>query len=309
MRLPKFRSPSILMLPALALACVAGLVLPREARGDEADAIRSRAATYQSAFNRQDARAVAEHWSEDALYTLDGGGAVRGRQAIQGVFERMFADKGLRLRVAITSIRFVTPDVAVEEGIAQTAGGQAEPVESVYTALNVKRNGVWYIDNIREVDQPAPAAGAGAPNRAEKLKELEWLVGEWTLSDDAAELRTKCEWAKNRTFLTRSFTLHTKAGVESSGTQVIGWDASTNQFRSWTFDSQGGFSEGIWTHRGNHWACKSAGVLPDGKRASAEHILNYVDQNTLTWQAVGREVDGQILPNIEAITIVRVRGN
>lgn len=294
---------------AMAVAMFTALSVAATGRADDTADIRSRAATYQTAFNRHDARAVAEHWSEDAVYELESGERVQGRQAIRGVFEKLFAaEPQLQLRVVIGSIRVVTPDAAVEEGRAQVLGAQGEPIETKYTALNIKRNGVWYIDNIRELDVPRTSVRETL-SRQEKLQELAWLIGEWTSSDADAVLHSKCEWTKNKTFINRSFTLRTKDGLETSGTQIIGWDPSTREFRSWSFDSEGGVSEGIWSQRGNHWSCKSSGVLPDGRKGSTEHILTYVDDNTVTWQAVGREVDGHILPNLSQIKIVRVPAN
>ena len=41
--------------------------------------------------------------------------------------------------------------------------------------------------------------------------------------------------------------------VDISGIQVIGWDPIAKAIRSWTFDSNGGFAEGKWEHRGDRW--------------------------------------------------------
>ena len=39
------------------------------------------------------------------------------------------------------------------------------------------------------------------------------------------------------------------------------------------------------------------------------NILTYVDRNTLKWQSIGREIDGELLPNIEEITVVRTQSD
>ena len=89
------------------------------------------------------------------------------------------------------------------------------------------------------------------------------------------------------------------------GTQVIGWDPAAGTIRSWMFDSDGGFGEGAWSKKGNSWVVKFHQVLPDGRKASATNIYTIVDDNTVTWKSVGREVDGQFLPNVDEVTMVR----
>jgi hypothetical protein len=89
------------------------------------------------------------------------------------------------------------------------------------------------------------------------------------------------------------------------GTQVIGWDAAQKRVRSWVFDSSGGFAEGLWTQDGERWIVKSNGTLVDGGKTSSVNIITRIDHNHLTWQSIGREVDGRLLPNIDPVTVVR----
>jgi hypothetical protein len=87
--------------------------------------------------------------------------------------------------------------------------------------------------------------------------------------------------------------------------QVIGWDESTKQIRSWVFDSDGGFGDGIWSRKENRWTIKSTGTLPDGGKSSAVQIMTQVDGDSFKWQSVNREVDGELLPNVDEVLIVR----
>jgi hypothetical protein len=45
--------------------------------------------------------------------------------------------------------------------------------------------------------------------------------------------------------------------------------------------------------------------MPDGRKTSAINVLTMLDKNTFNWQSTGRELDGEILPNIEPIKVVR----
>ena len=132
-----------------------------------------------------------------------------------------------------------------------------------------------------------------------------WLVGEWSDVSDDAEVSASVRWSKNRTFLVNSFKVSVKDQDDLEGTQVIGWDAAARQIRSWVFDSDGGFVEGIWSRRGPQWFVRANAVLPDGRRASATNIYTPIDANSFTLKSIGRKLDGQFQPNVEEIKVVK----
>src|SRR5688500_3183498 len=113
---------------------------------DEA-AIRQAAASYAEAFNKHDVQAVADHWSPDAVYLNRSTGAVVvGREAIAERFAALFEEQPeLKLEVTPASIQFVSPNVAVEHGTAKIRAPNAEPEETEYSAVNVKRDGKWLL--------------------------------------------------------------------------------------------------------------------------------------------------------------------
>jgi hypothetical protein len=90
-----------------------------------------------------------------------------------------------------------------------------------------------------------------------------------------------------------------------AGMQIIGWDPVAKHIRSWTFDSDGGFSEGVWTRKDDRWMIRKTGVLADGRKASSVNIVKHLDNNSFTLQSVARAVDGEILPNIDEVRIIR----
>lgn len=75
--------------------------------------------------------------------------------------------------------------------------------------------------------------------------------------------------------------------------------------RSRLFDSDGGFGEGVWTREGDRWVVAFRQTLPDGREAKATNIYTLVDENTFKWHSIGRTVDGEPLPNVDDVTIVR----
>lgn len=141
---------------------------------------------------------------------------------------------------------------------------------------------------------------------ASPLDPLAWIVGEWTDQSGDKEINLVCNWSGNRSFITRQFTVRDKQGAPlMEGTQVIGWDADQQRFRSWTFDSEGGFGESYWTQDGDRWLIKKTFTLNTGERASALNVLTRVDDNTATWSSHNREIGGRMMPSQPEVTIVR----
>jgi len=272
---------------------------PADQAADEA-AIRKTAASYVEAFNKHDAKALADLWSPDAIYTnRSTGEEVVGRAAIAEQFTALFKDQpDLKLEVNVASVQFVSPNVAVEHGTAKFLAPNSEPEEVDYSAVDVKRDGQWLLDRVTDKTKEV------APSHYEQLKGLEWMVGEWTADADNAEVDLVCNWTKNRNFLTRAFKI-TIGDDSFSGMQIIGWDPATKGIRSWTFDSNGTFAEATWQKRGDTWFLRNRGTLPDGRTATMINVMKPVDENSFTWQTIERTAGDELLPNIDAILIVR----
>jgi uncharacterized protein (TIGR02246 family) len=272
---------------------------PGDQAADEA-AIRKTVASYVEAFNKHDAKALADHWSPDAVYlNRSTGEEVVGRAAIAEQFAALFKEQpAVKLEVSVASVQFVSPNVAVERGTAKLIGPNSEPEEIEYSAVDVKRDGQWLFDRVTDKTKEV------APSHYEQLKVLEWMVGTWTADTDNADVELECNWTKNQNFLTRAFKI--TIGDESfSGMQIIGWDAAAKGIRSWTFDSNGTFAEATWQQRGGTWFLRNRGTLPDGRTASMINVMKQVDQNSFTWQTIERTAGDELLPNIDEILIVR----
>jgi len=271
---------------------------------DEA-AIRKNAAKYVEAYNRRDSRTMAAMWSPDAVYMDPSTNEqIVGREAIAAHFDHMLAgSEDAKLQVTIDSVDFVSPNVAIEKGRAVVTYGEHEPEETTYAAVHVKRDGQWLLDRVTEEEIAPPP-----PSHYEQLKELEWLVGSWVDADDQCTIQTEINWTKNRNFLTRSFAVVIRDQIDMSGMQIIGWDPAEKQIRSWVFDSDGGFAEATWTRKGDQWLIQNNGTLADGRKTSSLNILTYVDADSFRWTSVNREVDGELLPNVDEVLVVRAPG-
>ena len=105
---------------------------------------------------------------------------------------------------------------------------------------------------------------------------------------------TSCQWSGNRNYLLQEFTIRVGREPPVTGSTRIGWDPLTQQIKSWTFDSDGGYSEALWTRGSDQWVLKSRGVTHLGRSYSGTSILRRVDPGTLSWESRDR-VEGGIL--------------
>jgi hypothetical protein len=185
--------------------------------------------------------------------------------------------------------------MAVVHGTGTIKSKEGDPTETHFRGVYILRNDKWLIKTAEELGE-----------WGDTLEQLDWLIGSWLDEDENASISTECSWTTNHRFISRSFVASYKNGPELRGTEIIGWDPASRAIRSWIFDSDGSTGQSVWTYRGKEWVIKSRGVLPDGSRASAVHIITRIDPDKYTWESVDREVDGQILPDIPPITIARV---
>jgi uncharacterized protein (TIGR02246 family) len=285
---------------ALIIAVSASAAEQKPKGGADEKAILAAVESYVIAYNRGDAKAIASHWSESGEWTSPSGRRFQGKQAIEREMALLFAEsKGLRIDVLNPTVRLVSPDVALEEGTVRVTRPGELPADSTYVAIHVKENGRWKLDSVRETEIPE------APPAASPLQNLAWLVGEWIDASPEATIETSVSWTKNKTFLSYAFKVSAPGMDDLEGTQVIGWDPAAGAIRSWMFDSDGGFGEGVWTETANGWTVRFSQVLPDARRASATNVYTLIDANTFTWQSVGRQVDGQFQPNSQEARVVR----
>jgi uncharacterized protein (TIGR02246 family) len=265
-------------------------------------ALRKRIDSYVDAFNKGDSSGVAGHWAQGAEYVNhDTGETAQGREAIEKMFARQFSQTGpLILNVTIHSIRFIAPQVAIEEGMAHVKDSKGDQAASNYHAVHVHRDGDWYLDSVRET------AGPYVPQPHRELSKLSWLIGEWVDEGSGVSVQTKNNWTANKHFITRKFKVQIAGQLNIQGTEIIGWDPASERLRSWVFDTDGAFGEGTWRQDGDQWIVQATGVLSDGRRGAHVRVLTRTGNDSYTTQTVTRELDGNLLPNIEEFTVHRV---
>jgi uncharacterized protein (TIGR02246 family) len=275
---------------------------PRADRGDER-AIRAAGASLVAATNRKDAKAAADHFTEDGDWINASGQLVKGREAIRQELAQFFAEPGSpKIVTKMLQIRFLTPTVAMIDGTSEHSPAPAgPPADHRHTVVYVKQDGKWLIAGIR-------AALSFPPSNYEHLKPLEWMIGTWKHVTDAVEpvtIRSTCRWIDNKNFIEHEVTSSLNNQVMRSVTERIGWDPREKKVKSWLFESDGGILQGIWTHDGKRWVVSLSGTLGDGTEVSALDFLTATDDNTFRFESTKRMRGGQPQPDRPPIELKR----
>ena len=287
----------------LMLSMVSGSAVCQETdpeTPDETKRIRAAVESYVAAYNARDVEKLVAHWSPDAVYiSRDSGDALQGHEEMIAEFSAVFAEQSVpKLAVTTESIDFISPNVAVERGTALLSYGEKETSETRYRVVYIRRDGTWLIDRVTE-DETA------VDSHYDKLKELEWLVGDWYDEEEGFDVEISCSWTKNQNFISRTFVVSNDSEVESSGLQIIGWDAQKQQILSWLFDSDGSVVTGTWNKREDRWVVQSVASLADGGSGSFTSIYRPLEDGNLAWRKINRVLDGEILSNIDEIVLQR----
>lgn len=269
---------------------------PAERQPDEA-AVRKALDGFVAAFRKGDGKALAAHWTAEGEYTSDDGMTFRGRPALEKAYSEFFAKTpGNVLAVEVESVRFPSKDTAVVEGHFKLRRAKgAELAVSRCSFLYAREDGKWLIAIAREWPGEGPV-----------LRELEWLIGSWEAKRDGTVVGTKYEWTANKAFIRCHFSV-TRDGQTHTGTQMIGKDPETGLLRVWTFEDEGGIGEMDLARDGKKWVHAARGVTADGRVLTATNIMTPIDADSFSWHAVERALDGEPLPDLAPVKVVRVK--
>jgi uncharacterized protein (TIGR02246 family) len=274
---------------------------PPTGAGASADeqAVRKGVLAFVQHYNAHNVDALAALFAPDARMIYRDGTEVSGLDEIKLSFAEAFRERPLTaVSVDVESLRFLTPDVAVEEGqTSMFPDGETLSARSQYTVVHLKKDGKWMMQSVRVVEEESLSA-------YEALQSLEWLVGDWIDEGRTENVEATFRWDENKSFLLEEFQVVKEGAVVLKGTQRIGWDPQTKQIRSWTFDSVGGFGDAIWTPVEDRWVCKAKAVTADGTSASATRTLTRAAQDRVIWTATDRLAGDEQLPDL-AVTLVR----
>lgn len=276
------------------------LFVPIGGFADDA-AVRQSLEKYIEAFNNKDLKTLASTWAASGVHIdRESGARTEGRDAIMADIKSALEQQpALRLAGRIDQIRLIKSDVATVEGETSVGTPGEAPSVSVFSALLVLDNGKWTIHSIEENAAPTPTQAG------EALRELEWLVGRWVDETATTRVDTTVRWSANGAFLIRSFAVQNNEDVARQGTQIIGWDPRSREIRSWSFNSDGSFGDGVWSKNGDDWLIRSSQTLADGRAATGTYVLTRIDDSTLQMKLIGHEIEGEPQPASPTVKVVR----
>jgi uncharacterized protein (TIGR02246 family) len=269
----------------------------------EPDGKGKRAADFVAAFNKGDAKAVAAFWTVEATYVDQSGREIKGRPAIEKLYEKVFAaQKGAKLTVNVASARLLSPDVALEDGTTEIAPADGGPgTIARFSAVLVKKDGEWYFESVRD-------SVALPPSNAAHFEGIDWLIGDWVGENVKGESGTASyAWAENQNFIVSTFATTLNGIPVFGGTQWIGWDAVDKQIASWSFYSGGGAGQAIWTKGGDTWTLATTARTQDGRKVSGVNVLTKTDNDHFTLQLTKLTVDGEAKPDPQPLKLKRVK--
>lgn len=265
----------------------------------EAAIVRESEATVR-AFNAADATALGGMFLDSGELVDESGNVHAGKGKITELFKGFFGKfpKAV-LDMQVTSVRPVGNTLAVEEGERRiTAGNGAATAQMRYVAVRSQQGDRWPIASYREfADDPLPTP-------QEMLSPASWLVGDWVDESPNGRTAITFRWSEDGNFLLGDYNVSVGGSPASKSTQRIGWDPVMGQLRSWTFDSDGGFSQGDWTAVDNGWVVKSEATMPDGATGSATMTITVKDADHFVVRSSDRIVSGVEEPDFE-VTIAR----
>lgn len=287
-------------------ACIGAAALadqPGSTIGSPADvaAIRAAASAYREALAKGDAAAVKAAWVADGDIVDGWGNRLRPTEiAAADTGAAAAAKPRPQTRSSETDLRFITADVAVEDGTVDVVlPGMQTSIEGWFSALWVRSGGSWKLAGLRESERPVVAD-------SDMLADLDWMVGDWTLAVEAAAasdgpaarptMTMSVRWDAGRAFLIREVRAASGEPGEEPDTvmevhQRIGWDPVVRRIRSWSFSSDGSRSEATWFRDGDSWVAVQTGVMPDGRHDSVVNIYTPDGHDRCVWRILPDALD------------------
>lgn len=285
-----------LVLGTAAAATVARADDPAAAQA----AIRKSGEKLIEAFNAGKAEDVAALFLPVGEFIDDDGNIYSGREEISALFAGFFERfPGSKLTLDVESIRVIGTHLAIEEGSRYITTQDGKDRATVrYVTVWMNADGKWSVASVREAADDPP------PTPKDQLEPLAWMVGEWINEGSDSVVSITYKWSEDGNYLLGDYDVKIEGRAQRTSTQRIGWDPVEQRIRSWLFDTDGGFAEGLWTQRGAGWVVQSSASLPDGQRGSATLSIEPDGADRFVIKATNRVIGGVVDEDFE-VTVVR----
>ena len=249
----------------------------------------------EKAFNAADAAGLAKLFIEKGELVDENGTVYTGREEITGLFKAFFEKfPKAQLGMEVMALRSVGDSLAIEEGVREIVAQEGAVAARVrYVAVRDKVGDHWPIVSYSEYADDPPATPQ------EMLAPLGFLVGDWVDESPDGTTEIAYRWSEDGNFLLGEYVLAIGGEDASKSVQRIGWDPVEGTIRSWTFDADGGFSNGEWTPTEDGWVVRTEATMPDGTTAAANVSIVVKDQDHFVVRSTDRVVAGGTEPDFE----------
>lgn len=268
----------------------------------EAELIGRAAKRFAEAYNKHDPKALASAFTPDGELIDEDGAVTRGRDALTASFAEVFKTfPEVSVDIDVDSIDMLGTNLAFQEGYITSKAAADDPASTTrFVALHVKKDGQWLILRARDFADESP------PSNYDRLRELEWMIGDWADESQGALVLSSCRWVDDNNYLLQEFQMRVGGELSMSGSMRIGWDPLSEQIKSWVFDSQGGYSDGLWTRLDDKsWLVVSRGVTRDREISTSNMVCRVIDADTATWESNSRVVGGERQDDVPSVVVKR----
>src|SRR5262249_17491062 len=112
---------------------------PSTGRGTEEQAVRRASVAHVEAMQKGDLEAILAFWTPDADYFDETGKATRGKEALRELLKKgLMENKGNTITGKVNSLKFLRPEVAMEDGTLEFAAPDGSKESNRYTVVWVK---------------------------------------------------------------------------------------------------------------------------------------------------------------------------
>lgn len=259
--------------------------------------VRASADNFVKLFNTGKAEDLANSFFKKGELIDEEGTSYQGQESLKELFATFFEKfPGAQLATEIDSIRTLGDNIAIEEGtrLISTQDGTST-AQLRYVAVHMKGESGWQLASVREFNADPDLTPY------DRLQSLAWLVGEWVNEGSDGVVKITYRWSEDKNYLLGDFLIKDEGKEQTQSTHRIGWDPVAQKVRSWLFDSDGGFSEGVWTPTETGWLVKSTSVIADGRTGSATIHWLPQDADHFTLRGSDRVVGDSTEPDFEVI--------
>lgn len=267
---------------------------PASAANEEAlRTLGAAADQYVIAFNNRNAAGIAAMFVPDGVIAGSNEVTLTGRSEIEAYHQKLFSgEKVPQMALEATDVHFVTPEMAIENGVVYLTNDADEPVRSIgYTTIHAKQaDGTWLMAASRSFPEVITPA--------EQIKPLHWMIGEWTLEGDTGvRIDMTMHLDDSGNFILGEALVSDPSNEALTIQLRIGWNPATSSVYWWTFDSEGGNASGHWVHSGSEWITHTTGITADAEPNSSTQRIHQ-DGDAMEWVATQRVLAGKIQPDV-----------